>query len=148
MECPPWRGVVLLEMDGNDGGEFRFLIVKPENGGIWDAIRFGVLGDKEKGAKFLESSSYGVIRKELEGVAGYGGGGGGGGDGDGEDPAHVWVIFVSIVVRKLLALFRKPLEWSGYLLEFILNLISLNGNFFTFLYKLFHGKCSFSLLHV
>nr|GME13462.1 uncharacterized protein LOC109187493 [Ipomoea batatas] len=122
-------------MEGNGGGEFRFLIVKPENGGIWDAIRFGVLRDKQSGAKFLQSSSYGLIREELHGVSGRGDG-----DGDGEDPKHIWVIFVSIVVRKLLTLFRKPLEWTGYLVEFILNLISLNGTFFAFLYKLFHGQ--------
>ena len=32
---------------------------------------------------------------------------------------------VSVGMRKLLALFHKPIEWSGHLVEFFLNLRSV-----------------------
>ena len=35
------------------------------------------------------------------------------------------VIVVSVGMRKLLALFHKPIEWSGHLVEFFLNLCSV-----------------------
>ncbi|VFR00115.1 unnamed protein product [Cuscuta campestris] len=122
-------------MAGPGGAGFGFLIMRPENGGVWDLFRFGVLGHQPSGAKFLESSHYwGSLSEKLDGVGGGSGGGG-------EDHARRWVIVVSVVVRKLLALFKKPLEWTGYLLEFLLNLFSLNGsNFFTFLCKFISGQ--------
>ncbi|CAH9118648.1 unnamed protein product [Cuscuta europaea] len=114
------------------GGDFRFLIVKPENGGFLDVLRFGVLGHQQSGAKFLETTSnYRGITDQLWEV----------GDGEDEDPIHRWVIVVSVVARKLLAFFKKPLEWAGYLLEFLLNLFSLNGgNFFIFLHRFINGQ--------
>ncbi|XP_055826103.1 triacylglycerol lipase OBL1-like, partial [Solanum dulcamara] len=105
-----------------------FLIVKPENGGIWDLVCLllgGVRG--EMNAKFLEYSY----------ADGDGGGGGGGGE---EVDDHIWVIFVSIVVRKILKVFKKPMEWSGNFFEFFINLFSLNDNFFGLLHNILHGK--------
>ncbi|KAI3463181.1 hypothetical protein Pfo_019844 [Paulownia fortunei] len=114
-------------------GDFNFLIVRHENGAILDLFKFLVFNDQESGAKFLESChGDGVFQEEL-----LGDGGGGGGE---VTPDHRWVIVVSIIVRKIIKVFGKPMEWAGYLVEFILNLLSLNGNFLGLLYKILHGN--------
>ena len=41
---------------------------------------------------------------------------------DEDDREKRLVIVVSVGMRKLLALFHKPIEWSGHLVEFFLNL--------------------------
>ncbi|KAK4361730.1 hypothetical protein RND71_016971 [Anisodus tanguticus] len=105
-------------------GNSSFLIVNHESGGILDLVRFGVWGNKESGDKFLQYSTGGVVEQLPRA----------------EVPDHRWVIVVSILVRKLIALFGKPMEWIGYLVEFILNLFSLNGNFFGLFYNILHGK--------
>ncbi|CAK9163816.1 unnamed protein product [Ilex paraguariensis] len=105
----------------------RYMIVRPENGGIFDLLRFWVSADKRGAAKFIESSDYGVLAEEL-------------GGGDVTAPDHRWVIFVSIIVRKILSLSGKPMKWIGYLIEFVLNLFSLNGNLLGLLCNLLHGK--------
>ncbi|XP_060172969.1 triacylglycerol lipase OBL1 [Lycium barbarum] len=110
----------------------RFLIVKPENGGICDLVRFLVRGDKQSSAKFLEYSEV-LFEEETELQRD-------GDDGEDEVGDHRWVIFVSILVRKILKVFEKPMEWSGYFLEFFLNLFSLNGSFLGLLYNMLHGK--------
>lgn len=114
-------------------GNFRYLIVNYQNGGIKDLARFLMTKDKESGAKFLESSDDGVIEEELLGGAHDD-------DGDGETPDHRWVIFVSILVRKIIAFFGKPMEWTGYLVEFFLNFLSANGSFLGLLYNILHGN--------
>uniref|UniRef100_M1AIS1 Triacylglycerol lipase n=1 Tax=Solanum tuberosum TaxID=4113 RepID=M1AIS1_SOLTU len=101
-------------------GDSRFFIVNYQTGGILDLMRFVQSGNSDK---FLHYS---------DGVTGVPRGGG--------HPDHRWVIFVSIIVRKIIAIFGKPMEWFGYLLEFILNLLSLNGNFFGLFYNILHGK--------
>lgn len=131
-------------------GNSRFLIVSHKNGGIWDLVRFGVWGNKESGDKFLQYSAGGggVLEEHLVRAddSGGSGGGGPGGDSGGEVPDHRWVIFVSIIVRKLIAIFGKPMEWTGYLLEFFLNLFSLNGNFLGLAYNILHGNTNSFLL--
>ncbi|KAJ8539346.1 hypothetical protein K7X08_013598 [Anisodus acutangulus] len=115
----------------------RFLIVKPENGGIWDLVRFLVQGDNQSRAKFLEYSDV-LFEEEPElqrDGDDYSGGGGSEDDGN-----HRWVIFVSILVRKILKLFAKPMEWTGYFFEFFLNIFSHNGSFLGLLYNILHGK--------
>ncbi|KAL8263846.1 hypothetical protein R6Q59_021976 [Mikania micrantha] len=101
-------------------GDMRYLILQPENGGITDLIRFGIFNNKASGAKFMETS---------EGLQ-FGG----------ETPEHRLVIIVSILVRKLIKLFAKPMELTGYFLEFILNLLSLNGGLFNLLAALLQGN--------
>ncbi|KAG5568596.1 hypothetical protein H5410_064384 [Solanum commersonii] len=97
-----------------------FLIVKPENGGTRDLV--GLQGEIK--AKFLEYS-----------CVDDGGGDCGGGE---EVDDHRWVIFVSILLRKLLKVLKKPMEWSGYFLEFFINLFSLNGNFLGLFHNILH----------
>ncbi|XP_027167323.1 uncharacterized protein LOC113767426 [Coffea eugenioides] len=123
------------EDDSNkpNSGNFRYLIVNPHNGGFRDLARFFMKKDKASGAKFLESSDEGVLEEELGGAAH-------GDDDDGETPDHRWVIFVSILVRKIIGIFRKPMEWTGYLVEFFLNFFTVNGSFLGLLYNILHGK--------
>ncbi|KAJ9568464.1 hypothetical protein OSB04_004430 [Centaurea solstitialis] len=106
--------------------DFRYLIVEPENGGITDLLRFGIFGNKGKGAKFLYGSHPRVIQEELSLV--------------GEDGDHRLVIMVSIIMRKLIKLFGKPLEWTGYLVDFLLNLLSLNRNLLGLIANFLQGK--------
>ncbi|KAL3528528.1 hypothetical protein ACH5RR_007850 [Cinchona calisaya] len=111
------------------GNFSRYLIVNPQNGGIRDLARFLIKKDKQSGAKFLESSDDRIIQEELLG-----------GTDDEETPDGRWVIFVSILVRKIIAIFGKPMEWTGFLVEFFLNFFSANGGFFGVLYNILHGE--------
>lgn len=99
--------------------EEKYLIVDPGNGGIRDVFRYGILGNKASGGKFLKSSD------------------------DDDDEIHGWVITVSIIMMKLMKLFAKPMECTGYILDFLLNFISLNSSpnnsFLAFLSNLLQG---------
>lgn len=103
----------------------RYLIVRPQNGGIRDLFRFLVSADQANAAKFIQTSD--EVAAEL-----YVGGG--------LAADHRWVIFVSIVVRKLIAMFSKPMEWIGCLIDFFLNLLSHNGGLLGLLFNLLCGK--------
>ncbi|KAF4368850.1 triacylglycerol lipase OBL1 [Cannabis sativa] len=94
----------------NNGYEdgFRYVVVRPEKGGLGDLFRYAVMGNIVSGLMFLESSDDDILGNEVI--------------------DNRWVIVVSIIARKIIALFGKPLEWTGYLLDFILNLLSQNGN--------------------
>ncbi|KAK2969987.1 hypothetical protein RJ640_008327 [Escallonia rubra] len=124
------------EVGGTVWDGSRYLIVRPENGGFRDLFRFLVSADGAAGSKFLECSHEGFDTDEAELLGGGGGGGGGGG----VTPDHRWVIFVSIIVRKIISVLGKPMEWVGYFVEFLLNLLSLNGNLLGLLRNLFRGK--------
>lgn len=121
------------ETDQGNSGDLRYFIVKPQNGGFGDLVRFLRKKDLESSVKFLEISDDGVLEEEL-------GHGSWGDNDDGDTPGHRWVIFVSIVVRKIIAVFGKPMEWFGYLLEFFLNLLSLNGGFLGLPFNFLSGK--------
>ncbi|KAL4584513.1 hypothetical protein LXL04_009116 [Taraxacum kok-saghyz] len=115
-------------MATENGDNFRYLVVQPENGGLTDLLRYGIWGNKASGAKFFESSDEGTLHEELP-VGG-----------DRETPAHRWVIIVSIVMRKLIKFFGKPMEWTGYVVDFILNLLSFNGGLLSLLFNFLQGK--------
>ncbi|XP_047317027.1 triacylglycerol lipase OBL1 isoform X2 [Impatiens glandulifera] len=98
-----------------------YFTVRSENGGIRDLYRFLVLADIASGNKFIETSNEDCVM--------------------GRDTwDHRWVIFISIIVRKIIAFFGKPMEWTGYCFEFFLNLISDNGNILRLLLNLLQGK--------
>ncbi|MED6152133.1 hypothetical protein PIB30_088992, partial [Stylosanthes scabra] len=60
--------------------------------------------------------------------------------GDYEDSfGHRWLIFISIIGQKLLQLISKPLEWFGYLVESFINLLVLNGGFFSLIINFLKG---------
>ncbi|XP_022152616.1 uncharacterized protein LOC111020295 isoform X2 [Momordica charantia] len=98
----------------------RYLIVRPENGGIKDVFRYWLWPDGDGGRRFLESSEEGVIGATVSG--------------------RRWVILVSIIIRKLIAVLAKPLKWTGYVVEFTLNLLSLNGNLTGLLCNIVRGE--------
>ncbi|PON78265.1 Fungal lipase-like domain containing protein [Trema orientale] len=110
------------QSNGYDVAEngLRYLIVRPEKGGLGDLFRYAVTGNVVSGLTFLESSDDGVLDEEA--------------------PDYRWVIIVSIIVRKIIAVFGKPMEWVGYLVDFVLNLLSLNGNLVGLLYNILRGK--------
>lgn len=118
-------------MGGDNGDGMRYLIVRPENGGILDLFRFLVWDNRVCASKFLEGSEDDVDEL-IRGTS--------------EPADHRWVIIVSIVMRKLIAVFGKPMEWAGYLFEFFLNLLSLNGNnLFALISNFFRGTISTTL---
>ncbi|KAL1559197.1 triacylglycerol lipase OBL1 [Salvia divinorum] len=115
-----------MAMDGvGSEASNDFLIVSDEGGGGWDMFKFLVFNDGGSGSKFLGSS-----QENLD----HGGGG------VITTTDHRWVIVVSILARKIVKIFGKPMEWTGYFLEFILNLLSLNGNLLGFISRILHGN--------
>ncbi|XP_057439739.1 triacylglycerol lipase OBL1 isoform X2 [Lotus japonicus] len=97
-----------------DHGSSRYLNVFPDKGGIWDLMRYALLGDI---STFVDTNNNNL-----------------------SDPHHRWIIFLSILVRKIIAFLAKPLYWTGCFLEFLLNLLSQNGNFFGLLHNLIRGN--------
>ncbi|KAG7018253.1 Lipase, partial [Cucurbita argyrosperma subsp. argyrosperma] len=93
---------------GNDGDDFSYLVVRPEKGGIRDVFRCWVWPDGDGGRRFFEGSKEGVFGAMVLG--------------------RRWVIVVSILIRKVIAALAKPMEWTGNVVEFSLNLLSMNGN--------------------
>lgn len=113
------------EFDDSPTGGFRYLIVRPENGGIADLVRGLVRGGEATAVKFVESSD-----EDLLGAVAV---------------DHRWVILVSVIACKIIAVFGKPMEWTGCLVEFLLNLFSQNGSLLGLLYNLLHGTPFLSL---
>nr|GEW31582.1 hypothetical protein [Tanacetum cinerariifolium] len=125
------KNTSIINMSMMDENEFKYLIVDPSNGGIRDLVSYGLFGNKASGAKFLEGSDDGVIYDQLSD------------DGDGEKETwdHRWVIIVSIIMRKLIKLFGKPMEFFGSVVDFFLNLLSINGGgFFSLFLTFVQGK--------
>ncbi|XVF27167.1 hypothetical protein REPUB_Repub14bG0083200 [Reevesia pubescens] len=108
------------DMINDSDDDFRYLIVRPENGGIWDLMKYSLLGNIKSGVKFLESSDQVLVG----GVA----------------ADRRWVILVSIIARKIIHLFSKPMELTGYVVDFFLNLISQNGSLFGLFYNFLHDE--------
>ncbi|KAG2728476.1 hypothetical protein I3843_01G202400 [Carya illinoinensis] len=105
---------------GQDGGLLSYLIIRPEKGGIGDLYRYMVRADIASGLRFLEGSDEGLVGKVAA--------------------DHRWVILVSIIMRRIIAFFGKPMQWTGCAVDFFLNLLSLNGNLPGLLYNLLRGK--------
>ena len=117
-----------MAMDGvGSEASNDFLIVSDEGGGVLDLFKFFVFNDAGSGSKFL-----GSLQQNLDH--------GGVGDSD-----HRWIIVVSILVRKIIKIAGKPMEWTGYFMEFILNLLSLNGNLLGLISRILHGITPLSL---
>lgn len=109
----------------NLGQGSNYLIVRPHRGGYRDLFRYGVRDDETSKAKFLERPENGrwstmTIDEEAE--------------------DHRWVIVVSILVRKIIRLLRTPMEYTGFVIDFLLNLFSANGGFFGLLLRLVQSK--------
>ncbi|XP_050235316.1 triacylglycerol lipase OBL1 [Mercurialis annua] len=106
------------EIDGDE--RFKYLIVRPEKGGVMDLWRYMVMGDIGSGVRFLECSEERVMSREAA--------------------DNRWVIIVSILVRKVLHVFGKPLEYTGFAIDFFLNVLSENGGFFGLFFNFIQGK--------
>ncbi|KAH8514142.1 hypothetical protein H0E87_007120 [Populus deltoides] len=97
-----------------------YLIVRPEKGGILDLLRYLVWADIGSGVKFLESSDEGIM--------------------GGEAADHRWIILVSIIVRKIISLLGKPMEYTGFVADFFLNLLFQNGGIMGLFLNFLQGK--------
>ncbi|PIA43297.1 hypothetical protein AQUCO_02000608v1 [Aquilegia coerulea] len=126
----------------------KYLIIRPEGGGIKDLFNLLITNNSTGGAgggggggaiyynKFIQQSS---ISNDNDDQMGMGIGGPTPISNNNDD--HRWVIIVSIIVRKIIGVFGKPMEWCGYLVEFLLNLLSHNGgNLFSLFLNLVTGK--------
>ncbi|PPD99680.1 hypothetical protein GOBAR_DD03320 [Gossypium barbadense] len=111
--------MVMASSTGIQGDDFRYLIVRPDKGGIWDVLKYSLRGDIECGSKFLKSSDQGVV--------------------GGEAADHRWIILMSIVARRIIHFLGKPMELTGYGVDFFLNLLSQNGSLFGLFYNLLRG---------
>ncbi|KAL8546310.1 hypothetical protein ACS0TY_006142 [Phlomoides rotata] len=87
----------------------NYMLLKPEEASSWEVT------------KLLFSSNIGK-RKFVDCP-----------EGTRESFAFRWIIFVSIIAQKVLQAFAKPLAFLGAVTEFCLNLVSLNGGFFSLL---------------
>lgn len=114
-----------------DDFDSRYLIVNPENGGMMDLLKYLLLGDISSGVKFLEAEAEAEAVPVLVVE---------------EAADHRWVIAVSIIARKIIGFFAKPMEYTGFVVDFTLNLLSQNGNIFGLLYSLLHGNPTIALL--
>ncbi|EPS70673.1 hypothetical protein M569_04088, partial [Genlisea aurea] len=94
-----------------------------------DLFEFLAFDDLGKGAKFLETGEEGGLPIALGKLFGHDSG-----------AAHRWVIVVSIIARKIIKFFGRPLKWTGNFMEFVLNLLSLNGDFLGLVYRFVQGN--------
>ncbi|XVF25310.1 hypothetical protein REPUB_Repub13aG0202400 [Reevesia pubescens] len=83
-------------------------------------MKYSFWGNIESGIRFLEGSDQDMV--------------------GGEASDNRWVILVSIIARKIIHLFSKPMELTGYVVDFFLNLISQNGSLCGLFYNLLHGE--------
>ncbi|KAK9135983.1 hypothetical protein Syun_015313 [Stephania yunnanensis] len=95
----------------------NYLLLRPDDGGIFDLFRLLFMPNVDK-SKFVECP------REVEAT----------------DLQRRWLIFVSILSQKVLLHLRKPMAWTGSVLEIWLNLLSSNGNFARLLLNLLQGK--------
>lgn len=102
----------------------RYLIVRADKGSLLGLFKFLASSN----SKAHES----VERSEV-------------GDGDGDEgwgpvPGdHRLVIVISIIIRRIISMFGKPMEWFGMVIEFMLNLLSLNGGIHGLILNLIEG---------
>lgn len=115
-----------MEMEMDEGSGLGWMIVRPEKGGFRDLLRYAVTGDIHSFSRFVD---YGGDEDQTSSSTPT------------HTPDHRWIILVSILVRKIIAFFAKPMEWTGRFLDFLLNLLSLNGNFVGLLRNFIHGIC-------
>ncbi|KAF9587110.1 hypothetical protein IFM89_039670 [Coptis chinensis] len=110
---------------GGGGESRRYLIVRPEGGGITDLFNsFSFSSSSDSLAKFIVTGE--DNDRDNRSIA--------------DDDDHRWVIVVSVIVRKIISVLGKPMEWCGYFVEFILNLLSHNGQLLGLIHNFLRGK--------
>ncbi|OVA16054.1 Lipase [Macleaya cordata] len=140
------------EEEKEESMKLRYLIVRPEKVGMVELFRFmlrldgGADGRRAAGIEFMETTATSYRdddddddqEKDLDHDYKVGPTD----DDDNHllgpsDDDHRLVIIVSIIVRKMIGVLGKPMELGGYLVEFLLNLLSLNGGtIFSLFYSL------------
>ncbi|ERM99424.1 uncharacterized protein LOC18427459 [Amborella trichopoda] len=111
------------------GDRNNYLIIRPENAGIGDIYRFLRAREGVRSTPFLETSlSDGGEEEEMMGKD------------------NRWIIIVSVIVRKIIGFFGKPMEWTGLVVEFFLNLLSQNGDLLGLITNIFTGKLVIPLM--
>ncbi|CAN0877808.1 Triacylglycerol lipase OBL1 [Linum grandiflorum] len=120
----------------------RYVIVRPEKGGVIDLIRYAIWDEDVVSSKFLEMSSRQRMDEDelVDADADYGEYYEYNTSPPSMSSSPSWVILVSIVVRKIISSVAKPMEYCGYVFEFLLNLLSLNGSLFGLLLNFLFGK--------
>ncbi|XP_011035516.1 PREDICTED: uncharacterized protein LOC105133282 [Populus euphratica] len=98
----------------------NYLIVRPEKGGMLDLLRYLAWADIGSGVRFLESSEEGNMGEEAA--------------------DHRWIILASLIARKIISLFGKPLEYTGFVVDFFLNLLFQNGGIMGLFLNFLQGK--------
>ncbi|KAI3984485.1 hypothetical protein MKX01_033978 [Papaver californicum] len=128
----------MMDVDEETEMMTKYLIVRPEKGGIFNMSRYLLRFDANN-HEFIETNNhYPNDDDELVAVSSRGLLSVSNGQNDDD---HRLVIIVSIIVRKIIGVLGKPMEWMGYLVEFLLNLLSLNGgSIFSLLTSLLNGK--------
>ncbi|KAI3871245.1 hypothetical protein MKW98_015145 [Papaver atlanticum] len=122
----------------------RYLIVRPEKGGIFNMSRYLLRFDAAN-HDFIETNNHGYDGELVTVSRGISSNCGGG---SGQDDDHRLVIIISIIVRKIIGVLGKPMEWMGYLVELLLNLLSLNGGSIFSLLTAFLNGSSIINLHL
>ncbi|KAL5579692.1 hypothetical protein UlMin_012134 [Ulmus minor] len=89
---------------GTQAPNESFLFVHPERGTLWKLFLYATFCDIDAGRLFLESNDEGLML--IEAV-----------------DRRKLIVF-TIAIRKILSLLNKPMNWTGRIIEFNLNLLS------------------------
>ncbi|KAA8528528.1 hypothetical protein F0562_035883 [Nyssa sinensis] len=95
----------------------NYLVLKAEQASLFDLVRILCSCELDK-RRFFESSD----AKEPRNLR------------------HRWLLFISVLVQKLLLHCKKPMALIGYVLEWWLNLLLINGGFGQILLNLLKGE--------
>ncbi|KAI9165122.1 hypothetical protein LWI28_008269 [Acer negundo] len=104
--------------DCDKGFSCNFMLLKPEEVKFLDLFRILFSSDIEQ-RKFVDSS-----------------------EGSTEEYCfrRRWLMFISIIAQKFLLFVAKPFSWIGSVIEFMLNLLSVNRNLGVLLLNLLRGR--------
>ncbi|XP_020236643.1 uncharacterized protein LOC109816162 [Cajanus cajan] len=95
-----------------------YMLLKPEDAGFFDLLRVLIYRNLSQ-RKFVDSHAEDSLDESL---------------------GHRWLIFLSILAQKLLQLVAKPLSLFGTCVEFLINLVALNGGVFSLVFNFLRGK--------
>ncbi|KAJ9190487.1 hypothetical protein P3X46_001682 [Hevea brasiliensis] len=98
----------------------RFMLVNPFKGRKRDIFMCLVANNTSSGEKFLESSEEGISGGAADDLR--------------------WILLVSVIIRRILAIINTPLKFLGCLVDFFLNLLSQNGGFSGIISNSLQGK--------
>ncbi|CAL0308881.1 unnamed protein product [Lupinus luteus] len=115
--------------ENNDDHRFQYLIVRPEKGTIWNLLHYSLFAHIPSFSRFIDTK---LLHEEEE-----------------EETSslvgpihddHRWIILVSVLIRKIIGFFATPMKLFGFFVDFVLNLLSHNGNLLGLLHNFIHGQ--------